>query len=149
MTRKLFPLLVVLFLSSTIYSQNYQSEKDSLMLLKDSLAISNSSVKAEIDSLTNYLSELEKKTNVNQDELAELKKKLYIKKYGKENGTRMFLGKVWKGMTLEMLEDEWGKPDKSHTDKHPWGIFTQLFYGDITYFFKNSVLTDWQEGSKK
>ena len=149
MTRKLFPLLIVLFLSSTIYSQNYQSEKDSLMLLKDSLAISNSSVKAEIDSLTNYLSELEKKVNVNQDELAELKKQLYIKKYGKENGTRMFLGKVWKGMTLEMLEDEWGKPDKSHTDKHPWGIFTQLYYGDITYFFKNSVLTDWQQGSKK
>ena len=149
MTRKLFPLLIVLFLSSTIYSQNYQSEKDSLMLLKDSLAISNSSVKAEIDSLTNYLSELEKKTNVNQDELAELKKKLYIKKYRKENGTRMSLGKVWKGMTLEMLEDEWGKPDKSHTDKHPWGTFTQLYYGDITYFFKNSVLTDWEEGSKK
>ena len=149
MTRKLFPLLIVLFLSSTIYSQNYQSEKDSLMLLKDSLAISNSSVKAEIDSLTNYLSELEKKTNVNQDELADLKQKLYIKKYGRENGTRMSLGKVWKGMTLEMLEDEWGKPDKSHTDKHPWGIFTQLYYGDITYFFKNSVLTDWQEGSKK
>ena len=119
------------------------------MLLKDSLTISNSSVKAEIDSLTNYLSELEKKTNVNQDELADLKQKLYIKKYGKENGTRMSLGKVWKGMTLEMLEDEWGKPDKSHTDKHPWGIFTQLYYGDITYFFKNSVLTDWQEGSKK
>ena len=119
------------------------------MLLKDSLAISNSSVKAEIDSLTNYLSDLEKKVNVNQDELAELKKKLYIKKYGKENGTRISMGRIWKGMTLDMLEDEWGKPDKSHTDNHPWGVFTQLYYGDITYFFKNSILIDREEGSKK
>jgi hypothetical protein len=149
MLRKLFPLLILLFLSSPIYSQNYQSEKDSLRIVKDSLAVSNLITKAEIDSMTNYLSELEKKVNANQDELAELKKKLYLKKYGKENGTRVSLGRIWKGMTLEMLEDEWGKPDKTNTDKHPWGVFTQLYYGDITYFFKNSILIDWEEGSKK
>jgi hypothetical protein len=149
MLRILFPLFILLLLSSPSYSQNYQSEKDSLKSLKDSLAISNSSAKAEIDSLTNYLAELEKKVNVNQDELSELKKKLYIKKYGKENGTRVSLGRIWKGMTLGMLEDEWGKPDKTNTDKHPWGVFTQLYYGDITYFFKNSILIDWQEGTKK
>jgi hypothetical protein len=149
MLRKLFPLLILLFLSSAIYSQNYQSEKDSLRIVKDSLAASNLITKAEIDSLTNYLSELEKKVNTNQYELAELKKKLYLKKYGKENGARVSLGRIWKGMTLEMLEDEWGKPDKTNTDKHPWGVFTQLYYGDITYFFKNSILIDWEEGSKK
>jgi hypothetical protein len=149
MLRKLFPLLILLFLSSAIYSQNYQSEKDSLRIVKDSLAASNLITKAEIDSLTNYLSELEKKVNTNQYELAELKKKLCLKKYGKENGARVSLGRIWKGMTLEMLEDEWGKPDKTNTDKHPWGVFTQLYYGDITYFFKNSILIDWEEGSKK
>ena len=149
MLRKLFPLLILLFLSSPIYSQNYQSEKDSLRIVKDSLAVSNLITKAEIDSMTNYLSELEKKVNANQDELAEIKKKLYLKKYGKGNGTRVSLGRIWKGMTLEMLEDEWGKPDKTNTDKHPWGVFTQLYYGDITYFFKNSILIDWEEGSKK
>jgi hypothetical protein len=149
MLRILFSFLILLLLSSPIYSQNYQSEKDSLKSLKDSLAISNSSAKAEIDSLTNYLAELEKKVNVNQDELSELKKKLYIKKYGTENGTRVSLGRIWKGMTLDMLEDEWGKPDKTNTDKHPWGVFTQLYYGDITYFFKNSILIDWEEVTKK
>ena len=149
MLRIPFPLFILLLLSSPIYSQNYQSEKDSLKSLKDSLAISNTSAKAEIDSLTNYLAELERKVNVNQDELSELKKKLYIKKYGKENGTRVSLGRIWKGMTLDMLEDEWGKPDKTNTDKHPWGVFTQLYYGDIIYFFKNSILIDWQEGTKK
>jgi hypothetical protein len=145
----LFALLILLLLSSPIYSQNYQSEKDSLKSLMDSLAISNTSAKTEIDSLTNYLSELEKRVNVNQDELAELKRKLYLKKYGKDNETRISLGRIWKGMTLEMLEDEWGKPDKTNTDKHPWGVFTQLYYGDITYFFKNSILIDWEEGTKK
>jgi hypothetical protein len=149
MTKKLWPFLILLFLSSPLYSQNYQIQKDSLVSLKDSLAISNTSAKAEIDSLSAYLSNLDKKLDVNQNELLELKNKLYVKKYGKENATRIALGKIWKGMTLEMLEDEWGKPDKSHTDKHPWGVFIQLYYGDITYFFKNSILTDWEEGSKK
>jgi hypothetical protein len=149
MTRKLFPLMILLFLSPPIFSQNYQSEKDSLASLKDSLTISNTSLKAEIDSLTDYLSNLEKRVDVSQNDLANLKKELYVRKYGKENGTRISLGRIWKGMTLEMLEDEWGKPDKTHTDKHPWGVFTQLYYGDIAYFFKNSILTDWEESSKK
>lgn len=139
---KILTLLFLLVLSAPVYSQNYQSEKDSLLALKNSLIVQNANVKAEIDSLTNYLSELEKKVNVNQDELKELKNKLYTKKYGKEIATRIALGKIWKGMTIEMLEDVWGKPDKTHTDKHSWGVFTQLYYGDITYFFKNSILTD-------
>lgn len=149
MKGKLFTFMFLLIISLPLYSQNYQDERDSLLLLKNSLTTDTVSLKSEVDSLTTYLSNLEKKLNVNQDELKELKNKLYSKRYGKENGTRIALGRIWKGMTLEMLEDEWGKPDRSNTDKHPWGVFTQLYYGDITYFFKNSILTDWEEGSKK
>ena len=146
---KLLVLLFLLMISTPIYSQNYQSEKDSLLLLKNSLTTENANLKSEVDSLTAYLSALDKRLSTNQNELGTLKKKLNIKKYGEEIATRIALGRVWKGMTIEMLEDEWGKPDKTHTDKHPWGVFTQLYYGDITYFFKNSILTDWEEGSKK
>ena len=146
---KLLVLLFLLMISTPIYSQNYQSEKDSLLLLKNSLTTENANLKSEVDSLTAYLSALDKRLSTNQNELGILKKKLNIKKYGEEIATRIALGRVWKGMTIEMLEDEWGKPDKTHTDKHPWGVFTQLYYGDITYFFKNSILTDWEEGSKK
>ena len=149
MTNKLFILFFLLIISIPLYSQNHQSEKDSLLTLKNSLTTENAKLKSEVDSLTAYLAALDKKLDVNQNELASLKKKLYIKKYGKENASRMALGKIWKGMTIEMLETEWGKPDKTHTDKHPWGVFTQLYYGDITYFFKNSILIDWEEGSKK
>ncbi len=149
MTKKFFTLLFLLIISIPLYSQNHQSEKDSLLTLKKSLTTQNTKLKSEVDSLTAYLSALDKRLNLNQDELADLKKELYAKKYGKEIATRIELGRVWKGMTIEMLEAEWGKPDKSHTDKHPWGVFTQLYYGDITYFFKNSILTDWEEGSKK
>ena len=149
MTKKILISAFIILISLPVYSQSYQSEKDSLTTLKNSLTTENANLKSEVDSLTSYLSELDKKLDVNQNELSELKNKLFIKKYGKEDGKRMALGKIWKGMTLEMLEDEWGRPDKSHTDKHPWGVFTQLYYGDITYFFKNSILTDWEEGSKK
>lgn len=149
MSNKFLTLFFLLILYSPLYSQSFQSEKDSLLLLKNSLNVRNTNLQSEIDSLTAYLTDLNKKLDTNQNELAVLKKKFYIKKYGKEDGVRIALGRIWKGMTLEMLEEEWGKPDKTHTDKHPWGIFTQLYYGDITYFFKNSVLTDWEEDSKK
>ena len=145
---KFFILLFLLIISAPLYSQTYQSEKDSLIILKNSLSSENAKLKTEVDSLTTYLSELDKKLNVNQGELLGLKKRLFIKKYGKEDGKRMAQGRIWKGMSLKMLVDEWGKPDRSHTDKHPWGVFTQLYYGDITYFFKNSILTDWEESSK-
>lgn len=148
MTNKFFTLLLLLIISTPLYSQNHQSEKDSLLTLKNSLATENAKLKSEVDSLTAYLAALDKKLDVNQNELASFEKKLYTKKYGKEIASRMALGRVWKGMTIEMLEAEWGKPDRSHTDKHPWGVFTQLYYGDITYFFKNSILTDWEESSK-
>ncbi len=148
MKNKLLALLLLLATCSPLYSQNYQSEKDSLQLLKNSITTENTNLKSNIDSLTAYLSNLKKELNAKQNELKELKRKYYTKKYGKEIATRITLGRIWKGMTIEMLEDGWGKPDKTHTDKHPWGVFTQLYYGDITYFFKNSVLIDWEESSK-
>ena len=149
MKNKPLTLLLLLAICSPLYSQNYQSEKDSLLLLKNSITTENTNLKSDIDSLTAYLSNLEKELNAKQNELKGLKRKLYAKKYGKKIAARIALCRIWKGMTIEMLEDGWGKPDRTHTDKHSWGVFTQLYYGDITYFFKNSILTDWEESSKK
>jgi hypothetical protein len=122
---------------------------DSLSTLKKSLTSEKDYLNTYTDSLANYINALDKVLDKNEKELAELKKKLFIKKYGRTKGLRVFEGRIWKGMTEEMLIDVWGKPGKTHTDKHPWGVFTQYYYGDITYFFKNSVLIDWQQDSEK
>ena len=48
-------------------------------------------------------------------------------------------------MTEKMLKDSWSEPDRKTRNKKKWGLFTQWYYGTITYFFKNGVLTDWEE----
>ena len=149
MKNKLFAIILLLIFSSPVYSQTFQAQKDSLSALRDSLTAEKDYLNAFTDSLANYINSLDNVLSANETELAGLKKRLFIKKYGKENGLRVSEGRIWKGMTEEMMKDVWGKPDKTHTDKHPWGVFTQWQYGEITYFFKNSELIDWQQGSEE
>ena len=128
-----------------INEKQYGAQIDSLQVLKISLTKVNQQMEKEIDSLKKVSDGLDKKLNKAQSELKKVQHSFYIKKYGKENGNRIFERKVWKGMTESMLKDSWGKPDKTHQNNYKWGVFTQLYYGDITYFFKNGKLTDWQE----
>lgn len=149
MKNKLFALFLIILFTSPVYSQTFQAQKDSLSALKDSLTAEKDYLNAYTDSLANYLNSLDKIVAKHESELAQIKKKWFIKKYGRENGLRVSEGRIWKGMTESMMKDVWGKPDKTNTDKHPWGVFTQYYYGDIIYFFKNSVLIDWQQGPEK
>ena len=74
------------------------------------------------------------------------KEELIKIKYGKKNGVRVASGMVWKSMTEEMLRDSWGEPDRIDSNKQSYGIFNQWYYGEITYFFRDGKLIDWEEG---
>jgi hypothetical protein len=141
-----FLYFFLFFFSITLFAQNssaidkerYDFLYDSLSTEKNDLLIEKAKLIASIDSLKNYLSELEVKS--------ESSRALQLKrKYGSEIGNRVALGKVWKGMSEKMLEDSWGKPDKIAKNKEKWGTFTQWYYGEITYFFKDGIMTDWEE----
>ena len=148
-----FLLMLPFIIGSLVYGQTsnkmnekqYSMQKDSLQVLKLSLTKINLQMEKQIDSLKIVSDNLDKKLNVAHSELKKVKHSFYIKKYGQENGNRIFEGKVWKGMTESMLKDSWGKPDKTHQNNYKWGVFTQLYYGDVTYFFKNGKLIDWEE----
>ncbi len=148
-----FLLTLPLIFGSLVYGQTngkmnekeYDAQTDSLQFLKLSLTKENLQLEKEIDSLKIVSENLDKKLNNAQSELKKVKQSFYIKKYGQENGNRIFEGKIWKGMTESMLRDSWGKPDKTHQNNYKWGVFTQWYYGDITYFFKNGKLIDWEE----
>lgn len=111
---------------------------DSLSTAKIQLLTEKESFLAEIDSLKNRLVEIE-------EECKSARANQIIRKYGKKNGRQIINGQVWKGMTEKMLEDSWGKPDKITKNKEKWGLFTQWYYGDITYFFRDGIMTDWEE----
>lgn len=138
------------FICSTIFSQaeikiskdRYNFLIDSLTTEKSNLQIQKSVLVAQIDSLKESIVKLNE--NIESARIKQL-----IKNYGKENGSRIAKGQVWKGMKEKMLEDSWGKPDKITKNKEKWGLFTQWYYGEITYFFKNGEMIGWEQKSEK
>ena len=142
----LFTAILLVFLSLQNFAQTEKSLSrerfdevyDSLLVAKRNLQLEKQILTSEIDSLQNLLVELEEKVSSSRT-------KQLVRKYGKKNGLRIARGQVWKGMSEKMLEDSWGKPDKITRNKEKWGTFTQWYSGDITYFFRDGFLTDWEE----
>ncbi|MGC1391560.1 MAG: hypothetical protein WA816_11035 [Bacteroidales bacterium] len=64
-------------------------------------------------------------------------------KYGSNMASRLFSGKIWKGMTSEMVKDSWGTADKinriisSNVVKEEW-IFRSTWL-----YFENNTLLEW------
>jgi len=48
-------------------------------------------------------------------------------------------------MTDEMVRDGWGDPDRIDRNVEKWEVFEQWNYGNITFFFRDGKLTDWEE----
>ena len=140
-TTLIFSVLFI-FISLTTFAQitreKYNREKDELNIRKDQLNNEITDIKFEIDSMRKRIPELEQKVITSY-------RKVYILKYGKEVGEKVSYKQIWTGMTDEMVRDSWGEPDKIDKNVKPWGVFTQWYYGEVTFFFKDGRLTDWHE----
>ena len=62
-----------------------------------------------------------------------------ISKYGKNKGKLIANGKVWPTISYYMARDSWGEPERVDKNVEAWGTFTQWFYGDVTFFFKELI----------
>lgn len=119
----------------------FKTSRDSVLLLRNNLLSEKNELLRITDSLKKEsLSLTDRITSTNNEILSMLNKA-----FGKENGGRVFNKQIWKGMTDKMLSCSWGKPDKIDKNIEKWGVFTQWYYGKITFFFKNGKLTDWEE----
>lgn len=63
-------------------------------------------------------------------------------KYGTNMAARLAAGKIWKGMTAEMIRDSWGSPAKINREignnvKEEW------IYRNSWLFIENNTLVDW------
>lgn len=119
--------------------ENYKKEVNAITEKRGQLNTQIKDLKSEIDSLSLLIPELRQRLETEYREL-------YIIKYGKKVGPKIAQKQIWKGMKDEMVKDGWGKPDRIDKNVEPWGVFTQWYYGDIIFFFKNGILIDWQEG---
>ncbi len=144
-TNLIFAVLFI-FISITTFAQisdeEYNREKDELSFRKDQLKTEILDINFEIDSMTNRIPELEQ-------EVITAYRELYVLKYGREAGEKVSYKQIWTGMTDEMVKDSWGEPDKIDKNAKPWGVFTQWYYGEVTFFFRDGKLTDWQEGPEE
>ena len=136
-------LLLITFIFSVVSygqetTQEYESEKLKLTKYKIALQMEIEALKLQIDSLNFYIPELEQ-------ELTSAQRELYILKYGEEIGNKIAHKQIWTGMTDEMVRESWGEPDRIDKNVEPWGTFTQWYYGEVTFFFRDGKLTDWEE----
>ncbi len=129
---------VSLFAQTKITPSEYKNSFDSLTAKKAKLLSAKLIFKNKIDSLNKLNAELDKK-------LEDCLPSYFVKKYGRDIGGRIALGRVWKGMTEGMLRDSYGKPDKVKRNKEKWGTFAQYYYGEIVFFFRDGKLMEWEE----
>ena len=137
-------LLTILFAAVTNGQQSgegYEAEKELLTANKIKMQNEIVKLKFEIDSLNNLIPDFEQTLNSALQEL-------YILKYGEEIGNKIAYKQIWTGMTDKMVLESWGEPDRVDKNIETWGTFTQWFYGDVTFFFKDGKLTNW-EGEKE
>jgi len=140
-TTLIFTVLFI-FISLTTFAQmreeEYNRERDELNIIRDQFKTEIAVINFEIESMRNRIPELEQEVLTSYREL-------FVLKYGKEVGEKVSYKQIWTGMTDEMVRDSWGEPDRIDKNKKPWGVFTQWYYGEVTFFFKDGRLTEWDE----
>ncbi|MCX7797688.1 MAG: hypothetical protein N2249_03595 [Melioribacter sp.] len=132
---------VTSFAQSKMNSREMLLEKELLIKKRISLVLEQSKLRKVVDSLKIFRNFLEEKLDKSNREIEEL----YVKKFGKVNGIRIYNKQVWKGMTEKMLLASWGKPDKIDKNIQKWGTFTQWYYGKVIFFFRDGKLIDFEE----
>ena len=145
-------VLIICLITISIYAQDrtisrseFKNELINLETQKSNLLLEIEQLKNEIKKHNDKITELDKSIIECNESIVITKLDKLTKKYGKDIASMISAGKIWKGMTIEMLRDSWGKPDKVNEDTFSYGTFTQLKYGDIEFFFRDKKLIDWEE----
>ena len=64
-------------------------------------------------------------------------------KYGTSIATRLYSGKVWKGMSTEMVSDSWGTPEKINRSISSSIVKEEWIYRNTWLFFESDRLIEW------
>jgi hypothetical protein len=64
-------------------------------------------------------------------------------KYGTSMAARLISGKIWKGMTTEMVQDSWGSPKKINRVINGNVVKEDWYYNNSWLYFENDTLTEW------
>ena len=66
-------------------------------------------------------------------------------KYGPNMAAKLYAGKIWRGMTAQMVRDSWGTPLKINKDMGSSVNREEWIYNKANLFIENNTLVDWGE----
>jgi len=67
-----------------------------------------------------------------------------IQKYGQEDADQIIAGKVWKGMTKDMILDSWGKPRQIDRYIGKTSVKEEWYYRTRVLFVQDGKLVGWK-----
>ena len=66
-----------------------------------------------------------------------------MNKYGNQVATQLYAGKIWKGMTGQMVKDSWGSPRKINRVISGNNIREEWIYQNTWLYLQNDELIQW------
>ena len=79
-----------------------------------------------------------------QQPLQQVSRFTYLEsKYGTNMAARLAAGKIWKGMSSEMVRDSWGTPKKITRHISDNNVMEEWLYNNTWLYIDNDILSDW------
>jgi hypothetical protein len=66
-------------------------------------------------------------------------------KYGPGMAEKLYAGKIWRGMTSQMVRDSWGVPLKVSRYMEQTPVKEEWYYNKAVLVIENNTLIDWRE----
>ncbi len=104
------------------------------------------------DALINKVSPVTQQTDQSQQEPREAQtiqnsqqdRYSYLEnKYGSDMAAKLYAGKIWKGMSSDMVNDSWGTASKINRTINGNVVTENWIYKNTWLYFENDVLKDW------
>jgi hypothetical protein len=86
-----------------------------------------------------------KQEAIKKDQQYKLRKQSLIDRYGVVNTDKILAGKIWLGMTKDMVIESWGKPEDINRTVTTYSVSEQWIYGEKYLYFDDGILTSWQD----
>ena len=65
------------------------------------------------------------------------------RKYGSNVGIKVYSGKIWRGMTTEMVFDSWGSPLRINEVQKRGMVMQEWIFNNTWLYFENDILMEW------
>jgi len=87
----------------------------------------------------------EEVTNVQPQQKQDTRLFYLENKYGPEMAAKLYAGKIWRGMTAQMVRDSWGTPLKINKDTGATIVREEWVFKKAFLYIENNTLVDWSE----